>query len=173
VCQNDNSVSDIIPNVPRRTIGHRGEVYVGAQFVLLILVIAGPLDIGGWPGPLTVGWPLNAGAIASAVAGVVLLSAGTRRLGRNLTPLPYPKHDGVFVDRGIYRVVRHPIYGGLMLLAFGWSLRRGGGLALAYTVMLVALLALKARAEERWLIRRYPGYAAYRLKTRRFIPFVW
>jgi protein-S-isoprenylcysteine O-methyltransferase Ste14 len=173
VCQNDNSVSDIIPNVPRRTIGHRGELYVVAQFALLILVIAGPVSMGGWPGQLTASLPLNVVAFGSAVAGVVLLSAGTRRLGPNLTPLPYPKHDGVFVDRGIYRVVRHPIYGGLMLLAFGWSLRRGGGLALAYTILLVVLLTLKSRAEERWLLGRYPGYAAYRLRTHRFVPFVW
>lgn len=60
-----------------------------------------------------------------------------------------------------------------MLLAFGWSLRRGGALPLACAFLLAVVLVLKSRAEEHWLVGRYPGYAAYRLRTRRFVPFVW
>jgi protein-S-isoprenylcysteine O-methyltransferase Ste14 len=165
VCRNDNSVSDIISTVSRFTRGGRGELYVAAQFVLLALVIAGPTHIGGWP--------LDTVAVVSTICGALLLVAGTRQLGRQLTPLPYPKDDGALVDRGVYRYARHPIYGGLMLLALGWSLRRDGGLALAYAGLLAGLLFLKSRVEERWLLNRYPRYAAYRARTRRFIPWFW
>jgi protein-S-isoprenylcysteine O-methyltransferase Ste14 len=172
-CQNDNSVSDIIPVVSSPRFGARGEFYVVIQFVLLVLVIGGPVQISGWPDRLTERVLTDVLAVVLVIAGAALLVAGTRTLGRNLTPLPYPKAGGTFVDRGVYRYARHPIYGGLMLLACGWSLRRGGALALAYSLLLAVLLHVKSGREERWLAARFPAYAAYRAHTRRFIPFVW
>lgn len=157
----------------RPRFGARGESYVIAQFVLLLLVIAAPAHVRGWPGRLPASLTLDTIAVALVVAGAVLLIAGTRSLGRNLTPLPYPKEDGVLVDRGIYTSVRHPIYGGLILVAFGWSLRRGGGLVLLYATLLASLLYVKSRREEDWLTARFPAYTAYRARTRRFLPFVW
>jgi protein-S-isoprenylcysteine O-methyltransferase Ste14 len=159
--------------VSRPRFGARGESYVIAQFVLMLVVIAAPAQVRGWPGRLPPSLTLDVVVVASVVAGVVLLTAGTRGLGRNLTPLPYPKDNGVLVDRGIYTYVRHPIYGGLILVAFGWSLRRGGGLVLLYATLLAGLLYVKSRREEGWLTARFPAYTAYRARTRRFLPFVW
>jgi protein-S-isoprenylcysteine O-methyltransferase Ste14 len=160
--------------VARPRFGSRGEGYVAAQLLLLVLVIAGPTQVGAWP-PLSIppNAPVGVAVIVLVAAGAVLLAAGTLRLGSNLTPLPFPKSDGTFVTGGVYRRVRHPLYGGLMLVALGWSLRRGGGLSLLYAGLLVALLTAKSRLEERWLISRYPDYAAYRRRTRRFVPFLW
>ena len=154
--------------------GNRGEGYVATQFLLLVLVIAGPTQAGGWPPVLLApGAAVNAIAVVLVAAGALLLGAGTLRLGSNLTPLPYPKRDSRLVDTGVYRYVRHPLYGGLILIAFGWSLRRGGGLSLLYAGLLVVLLVAKSRLEERWLAVRYPEYRAYRGRTRRFLPFLW
>jgi protein-S-isoprenylcysteine O-methyltransferase Ste14 len=158
-------------SLPR--FGDRGEVYVVIQFALLALVIAGPVQIAGWPDRFPGSLTLNLLAVTLVIAGAILLVAGTQRLGRNLTPLPHPKKDGTLVDRGIYAYARHPIYGGLILLACGWSLRRGGGLALLYAVLLAGWLDVKSRREEGWLTLRFPTYTAYRARTRRFIPFVW
>jgi protein-S-isoprenylcysteine O-methyltransferase Ste14 len=153
--------------------GDRGEWLVVAQFVLLLLVIAAPAQIRAWP-PLVPEGALLRGLVLTFVAlGSVLLIAGTRQLGPNLTPLPFPKPGGTFVQNGIYGYVRHPIYGGLALVAVGWALRRGGGLVLVHAVLLCAVLEVKSRVEERWLDQRYAGYAAYRRRTRRFIPLVY
>jgi protein-S-isoprenylcysteine O-methyltransferase Ste14 len=167
------SADAIIRPVPPSRFGGRGESYVAIQFLLLALVIAGPAQVGGWPGLLPDTLALRAFALTLSAVGALLLVAGGRRLGRNLTPWPVPKPTSTFVNQGVYRYARHPIYGGLILLAFGWSLRRGGGLALVYAGLLVALLFVKSRVEERWLDRRYEGYHAYRARTRRFVPFVW
>jgi protein-S-isoprenylcysteine O-methyltransferase Ste14 len=169
----DRDTRAIIRLVPRPRFGSRGESYVAVQFLLLALVIAGPTQVAGWPGLLPDAAALRALALILSAAGALLLVAGGRRLGRNLTPLPVPKATSTFVNEGVYRYARHPIYGGLILLAFGWSLRRGGGLALVYVGLLVGLLLVKSRVEERWLARRYEGYLAYRARTRRFLPFVW
>jgi protein-S-isoprenylcysteine O-methyltransferase Ste14 len=62
------------------------------------------------------------------------------------------------------------MYGGVLLLALGWSLALSP-LALAATALLWLLLGLKSRHEELMLLERYPGYAAYRARVRRrFVP---
>jgi len=37
----------------------------------------------------------------------------------------------------------------------------------------VAFFWLKSRREEAWLTERFPGYDAYRRRTRRFLPGLW
>jgi protein-S-isoprenylcysteine O-methyltransferase Ste14 len=73
---------------------------------------------------------------------------------------------------GAYRLVRHPIYGGLLLLAIGWSVVLSP-IALVVTALLAVVLDMKARHEESMLADRYPEYEAYRRRVRwRFVPGV-
>jgi protein-S-isoprenylcysteine O-methyltransferase Ste14 len=66
--------------------------------------------------------------------------------------------------------VRHPIYGGTLLVALGWSLL-SSPLALFPTALLAFLLELKSRHEESMLAERFPEYEAYRRRVRwRFVP---
>ena len=73
---------------------------------------------------------------------------------------------------GAYRIVRHPIYGGLILVALGWSLL-SSPIALAATAVLIALFELKAHLEESMLVARFPEYEMYRRRVRWwFVPGV-
>jgi protein-S-isoprenylcysteine O-methyltransferase Ste14 len=45
--------------------------------------------------------------------------------------------------------------------------------ALALSVVLAIVLDLKARREEEWLRERFPDYAAYAARTKRFIPGIY
>ncbi|MFM8945017.1 MAG: methyltransferase family protein, partial [Actinomycetota bacterium] len=70
-------------------------------------------------------------------------------------------------------LARHPIYGGVLLLAKGWTLVRGP-LALFPLVALGIVLVLKSIREETFLVERYPDYPAYRERVRsRFLPGLW
>ncbi len=73
-----------------------------------------------------------------------LFLAGVVSLGSSLTPFPKPSERSTLRGRGAYRLVRHPIYGGLLLVALGWSLI-SSPLALVTTAFLAALLELKSR----------------------------
>jgi protein-S-isoprenylcysteine O-methyltransferase Ste14 len=74
---------------------------------------------------------------------------------------------------GVYSVVRHPIYSGLLLLATGWSLTTSPWALLA-TAVLAVELDLKRRVEERFLATTYPQYAAYRSNVRHaLVPGLW
>jgi len=89
-----------------------------------------------------------------------------------MTPLPRPRQDGALVETGVYALVRHPIYGGLILAALGWAMVRASIVAVILAAALAAFFRLKSSREERWLEMRYPDYAAYRARTRRFIPWI-
>ncbi len=107
------------------------------------------------------------------IAGLLLLVLGAYALGRSFTPFPRPHRTAQLRQGGIYRLVRHPVYGGVLVLALGWSLAEAP-LGLVPTLLLAGLFDLKATREEAWLVERYPEYAEYRGRTpRRLVPFVY
>lgn len=152
-------------------LGPRGEGWVALQGSLLLVVVATAVFGADWPRP----WKsqLLVVGVVVLVAGAVLALAGARSLGPALTPLPRPREEAPFRDGGVYRFVRHPIYGGLLLIALGLSLSSSPW-TLAPTALLALLLAGKSAREESWLTERYPEYPAYRERVpNRFLPFVW
>ena len=146
-------------------LGRRGEGWVALQFGLFA-ALAGCGFVGEWP--RAVYWPLVGVGAALAAAGVTIALAGGARLGRALTPLPRPR-GGVLRETGVYGRARHPIYGGVLLVAFGWALARSP-VALAPAAALWPLLQLKSLREEAWLEELHPGYRSYRERVpRRFL----
>jgi protein-S-isoprenylcysteine O-methyltransferase Ste14 len=154
--------------------GARGEWLVIAQIILMLLILVGPR---GWPGAPP--WSPAAARLGAAAGyaliaiGVLLFIAGVIALGRNLTPVPHPRDNATLVQAGAYRLVRHPLYSGGLLMALGWALRVHGWLTLALVVITAVFMDIKARREERWLLAKFPEYAAYRKRVRRLIPFVY
>jgi protein-S-isoprenylcysteine O-methyltransferase Ste14 len=154
--------------------GKRGEWYVVIQAALFILVCIGPRTMPGlavWP--TAVRLPAQILGSALLLAGGVLAGAGALCLGRNLTPLPCPRGDARLVESGAYRLVRHPIYGGIILICFGWGFLVQGWLTLGYALLVFAFLDLKSRREERWLAEKFPGYHEYRKRVRKLIPYLY
>jgi protein-S-isoprenylcysteine O-methyltransferase Ste14 len=153
------------------SLGPRGEGWVLLQVVLIVLVAAAAWSLGpDWSGPLRLAG--YAAGILSLGAGLFLIFRGATDLGKAMTPAPRPREGGELVETGIYGVVRHPIYTGLILAAFGGALMQASLVSVGLTLCLVLILWLKSTVEERWLELRYPGYAAYRARTGRFIPRV-
>jgi protein-S-isoprenylcysteine O-methyltransferase Ste14 len=152
-------------------LGPRGEGWVLIQAVLLVLLVLSGLAGPRWPAQWGVG--LRAlGALLGAV-GALLFLGGARSLGTQLTPYPKPVDDGDLREVGLYRMARHPIYGGVLLLAVGWSLATSA-LAFGPAGLLAVLFEAKSRREEVWLLQRHRGYEDYRRRVRRrFIPYVW
>src|SRR5438094_198258 len=152
-------------------LGRRGEGWVVLQ-LLLFAAIAGCGFVGVY-------WPHSVESfftvlgLVVALAGAVVLLLGVAAIGRPFTALPRPHPRAQLRQGGIFGFVRHPIYGGVILVALGWSIAEAP-LGLIPTVLLAVLLDLKARREEAWLVERYADYAGYRARTpHRFVPWLY
>jgi protein-S-isoprenylcysteine O-methyltransferase Ste14 len=137
------------------------------QFALMAAVAAAWL-LPGRPGSHS----LRAVGIALALLGLFLTGWAYRTLGRSFTPFPVPRADAQLVDSGPFRLVRHPTYGGGLLLFAGISLAHGL-LGLIGTTVLAVVWWKKSELEERVLTARFPAYAEYRRRVRRrFLPWL-
>jgi protein-S-isoprenylcysteine O-methyltransferase Ste14 len=107
-----------------------------------------------------------------ALGGGALAVLGVRHLGPSLTAFPRPLEDAELREDGVYGLVRHPLYGALLLLATAFALMTSPW-ALIPAAVLAPVLVAKSVREEGWLAERYAGYAVYRARVRRrFIPFL-
>lgn len=83
-----------------------------------------------------------------------------------------PKSDQNLVTTGPYRLVRHPIYLGLVVLATGQALSFGSWPALVIVACaIIPTFAWRARVEEKLLIDTFgEHYEVYRQRTNMVIP---
>ena len=145
----------------------KGNLLVLGQFVLLGLLIFVPssgLNTGVFS------YFLSALSLTSLFLGFVILALSALALGKSLTAHPIPGKNAVLVTDGLYKFVKHPIYSGLILAAFGLTITGGFFPHVIFFVALVLLLNYKASFEEKLLASTYAGYAEYAKKTGRFIP---
>jgi protein-S-isoprenylcysteine O-methyltransferase Ste14 len=152
-------------------LGRRGEGWVVLQFVLFVAIVG-----AGFLGPLWSGSARVVGAIAGVAliaSGIGLVTAGILGLRRQLTAYPRPVPGGRLIEDGPFGLVRHPMYGGGVLAAAGWGFVMASPLALAGAFVLGVFFDLKSRREEAWLGDQFAGYAAYRRRTRRLIPWLY
>lgn len=145
--------------------GARGEGWVVAQALLLLVYLLAPRSSAAWPRHLPTGLGLPV-----LMLGTGLLAWGSGALGRLLTPLPRPAASGRVIEHGPYRSMRHPIYTGVVLSALGLALLTHHDRRLLVTAALALFFDVKARREEQWLVARYPDYRAYQERTPRFVP---
>jgi len=152
-------------------LGPRGEGWVALQVTGFVGVGVSGLLGPAWGDPWrTVGLAVGAGLV---VLGAALAVLGVVGLRENLTAVPRPVESGRLIDSGVYSLVRHPIYAGILAAALGWGLLTASPPALLATVFLGCFFDLKARREEAWLLAAYPAYATYRTRVRKLVPFIY
>ena len=145
----------------------KGNLLVLGQFVLLGLLIFVPssgLNTGVFS------YFLSAVSLISLFVGFVILAFSALALGKSLTAHPIPSKNAQLVTDGLYRFVKHPIYSGLILVAFGLTVAGGFFPHVIFFALLLLLLNYKASFEESLLSATYAGYAEYSKKTGRFVP---
>ncbi len=112
-------------------------------------------------------------AATISVIGVGVAVWARVHLGRNWSPRPAVKEQHELVTSGPYAYVRHPIYTGLILMAFGTALT---GSIWGIGVLVAASLVFISRIgrEEKIMRELFPNeYPEYRKRTKRLVPFVW
>jgi protein-S-isoprenylcysteine O-methyltransferase Ste14 len=109
-----------------------------------------------------------------AIAGAALVLRSRAVLGAAWSLAPKADRDTGLVTTGPYRLVRHPIYLGLAMVAMGAALAFGSWPALMIVLFgIVPTFAWRAYAEEKLLSRIFgERYDLYRQRTRMIIPYL-
>jgi protein-S-isoprenylcysteine O-methyltransferase Ste14 len=137
--------------------------------LFFILLAVAP---GGTEGPTALLLALTGAVVALTGSALVLRSRAELGDAWSLVPIA-SEHTGV-VTSGPYRLVRHPIYLGLSLLALGEAIAFGSGPAvLTFLAVVVPSFLWRARVEEKVLLEVFgERYLRYRKHTKIMIPYL-
>jgi protein-S-isoprenylcysteine O-methyltransferase Ste14 len=113
--------------------------------------------------------------------GVVLFAAGGALriwpvfvLGRRFSGLVAIQPGHTLVTTGVYGVIRHPSYLGLLVSSLGWALAFRSGVGVLLVALLIPPLIARIDAEERLLRTQFGAeYDAYCRRTSRLIPGIY
>jgi protein-S-isoprenylcysteine O-methyltransferase Ste14 len=113
--------------------------------------------------------------------GVVLYAAGGALrvwpvfvLGDRFSGLVAIQPGHTLVTTGVYGVIRHPSYLGLLVNSLGWDLAFRSGVGILISALLLPPIVARIRAEERLLRGQFGDeYDAYRARTSRLIPGIY
>jgi protein-S-isoprenylcysteine O-methyltransferase Ste14 len=160
------AVSRLVPDRLLRS------TYVWTASILLILVcrlwqpIGGDLyQIGGWPAAIN---------IAAQLAGVLIIALSVKAIDPlELAGIRHAGRDTDLQARGPYRLVRHPVYLGWMVIVFAAAHMTGDRLTFAATSSIYLVIAIPW--EERSLAETFgERYERYKRAVRwRVVPYVY
>jgi protein-S-isoprenylcysteine O-methyltransferase Ste14 len=112
--------------------------------------------------------------VAIVAIGGILRIAPVFILGNRFSGLVAIQPEHTLVTAGIYGVIRHPSYLGLLLSAFGWALAFRSGLGVLLAAILIPIIVVRMNSEEQLLASQFGAeYADYRACTSRLIPGVY
>lgn len=154
--------------------GAKGEWWVIAQFILIgIALMLNVVFRDSAPTNGGLRFVITALALICILGGALMLFGGAFGLGSNLTALPRPVETGRLVQSGMYAIVRHPIYAGIIIGMLGVALFFSNWIGILCALALLLFFDRKSRREEIWLTEKYAEYSSYQLKVRKLIPFIY
>ena len=151
----------------------------GSQPVIIVSMLAGiwvaPAAAAALPGA-ALGWHPRWLAFTGAavmIAGIALRGYAVRVLGRYFTTTVATRGGQEVVQRGPYRLVRHPAYAASLLTLFGYLLAFTNWAAFLGLVPALIGFGYRIRVEEAVLSEALgEPYRAYMRRTKRLIPYL-
>jgi protein-S-isoprenylcysteine O-methyltransferase Ste14 len=126
------------------------------------------------------GWFLLDGDTVRWLGVFLYISFGALRiwpifvLGRRFSGLVAIQPGHELVTDGIYRVIRHPSYLGLIVMMFGWALAFRSIVGVVLATLTIPPMLARIRSEEALLHTQFgDDYDAYRRRTWRLIPGIY
>ena len=145
---------------------------LGIRAVILVVVIL-LIHLGAFRNRGLNTDPVRAGlGLVLFVFGLGLAIWARMHIGRNWGGPMTQKDEPELVTSGPYRVVRHPIYAGILVAGVGTAV------ALSWNWLIAVLLVgvyfvYSATVEERYMTEQFPdAYPAYKRSTKMLVPFI-
>ena len=147
-----------------------GWVLVGVQALLLILFVLLPKRRSLFAPPDF----LDVLGIILMIGGLAIVIVSLVSLGAALTPTPVPHESAALRTKGIYALVRHPVYSGILVAGLGFTLAVGSIWQVALWVALAVFFYAKAFWEDRLLAEKHGvAWFDYADHVSSFIPRFW
>ncbi|KAK4530718.1 hypothetical protein CCYA_CCYA05G1575 [Cyanidiococcus yangmingshanensis] len=146
---------------------NRGETYVVVQLALILLILRDPGGLDSLFGFLMGPVPL--------FLGIYVIVQAVRELGpENFVPWIKPPANASLKTDGLYGLMRHPIYSGVLLSSFGFASVSHSPERFVLTLVLFYFFTRKAAEEEKFLTERFgKEYEEYAARVKAFIPKVY
>ena len=104
---------------------------------------------------------------------IIFLALRTNAFAATVIRLQGERQHAV-VDTGVYRLVRHPMYSGMLFVLVGLGPWLESYATALFALVPVGLLIVRIGVEERYLRRELPGYHEYATRVRpRLLPGIW
>lgn len=147
------------------------ELRIRAVIVVVAIVL---VRLGAFRGHGVHSDPLCAGlGLALFALGLGFAIWARIHIGRNWGTPMTQKDEPELVTSGPYRLVRHPIYGGILIAGIGTAVALSWWWLAAFVLAGVYFL-YSATVEERYLTEQFPDdYPSYKRSTRMLVPFVF
>jgi len=147
---------------------------LSALVYVIIIVLAG-LDSGRFQGALNFNWIVSISGVILLIIGQILFLTARSQNKFFSSVVRIQKDRGhVVCDTGLYKIVRHPGYLGMMISLMGLPLITTSIWSIIPTLIAIILLLIRTSLEDKTLINELDGYAGYTRKTRnKLIPLVW
>ena len=147
---------------------------LSALVYVIIIVLAG-LDSGRFQGALNFNWIVSISGVILLIIGQILFLTARSQNKFFSSVVRIQKDRGhVVCDTGLYKIVRHPGYLGMMISLMGLPLITTSIWSIIPTLFAIILLLIRTSLEDKTLINELDGYAGYTRKTRnKLIPLVW
>ncbi len=115
----------------------------------------------------------DSAGVAICALGLLVAIWSRKALGAEWSQDVELKQGHKLVEGGPYKLMRHPIYTGHILLALGTAIASGSWIGFAGLASLTIGLWTKLNQEEALLLRFFPGeYPAYKSRVKALIPYV-
>ncbi|MCO6494544.1 MAG: isoprenylcysteine carboxylmethyltransferase family protein [Bacteroidetes bacterium] len=146
-------------------LGTKDIVYVSLQFILFVLYLFNPIIL-----KIVFPFWLHYLGIILSILGLLIAVFAVLQLNKNLSPFPTPVDGSKLIKTGLYKYIRHPIYTGIIVGAYGFALYTDSGSRLSIAILLYILFHYKSNYEEGRLISAFAEYPQYMQSTGKFFP---
>ena len=147
---------------------------LSALIYVIIIILAG-LDSGRFLWTLNFNWYISISGVILLLIGQILFLTARSQNKFFSTVVRIQKDRGhVVCDTGLYKIVRHPGYSGMIISLMGLPLITTSIWIIIHTAVAIILLLIRTSLEDETLKNELDGYVEYTRKTRnKLIPLVW
>jgi protein-S-isoprenylcysteine O-methyltransferase Ste14 len=147
---------------------------LSALFYVIIIASAG-FDSGRLNPSFALNWKISiTGVVLTLIGQVIFLTARSQNKFFSSVVRIQKDRGHIVCDSGLYKIIRHPGYLGMIISLSGIPLMTTSVWSLIPTFMSVVFLVIRTALEDKTLMIELDGYDSYAGKTPyKLIPFVW